>query len=61
MKYCRPEMVIFDAGRTLIDYTQVDTLRGVQALMEHVTANPRSLTPEEVDRFTNETFAQFEA
>lgn len=61
MKHSRPEMVIFDAGRTLIDYADVDTLRGVRALMEHVTANPRNLTPEEVDRFTNETFAQFEA
>ena len=56
----RPEMVVFDAGRTLIDYAEVDTLRGVRALMEHVTENPRNLTPEEVDRFTNETFAQFE-
>lgn len=61
MKYKRPEMVIFDAGRTLIDYVDVDTLRGVRTLMEHVTANPRNLTPEQVDRFTNETFEQFDA
>lgn len=57
----RPKMVIFDAGRTLIDYVSVDTLKGVQALMPYIVSNPRNLTAEEINFITNRTFDHFEA
>lgn len=56
----KPRMIIFDAGRTLLDYTDIDTLKGVHALMSHITSNPLQLTAEEIDRRTNEIFDVFE-
>lgn len=56
----KPKMIIFDAGRTLIDYVSIDTLRGVRTLMEHIVSNPQNLTAEEIDKSTNTIFAHFE-
>ena len=56
----KPKMVIFDAGRTLLDYESIDTLKGVKALMPYVTSNPLHLTAEEIDQRTNEVFELFE-
>lgn len=56
-----PKMIIFDAGRTLLDYTSIDTLKGVKALMPYITSNPRQQTAEEIDRYTNQVFDLFEA
>ena len=49
-------MVLFDAGRTLLEYQDIDTLKGVTALMPYITSNPRELTAEEIDRCTNQVF-----
>lgn len=57
----RPKMVIFDAGRTLIDYTDIDLLKGVRALMPYITENPRKLSAEQLNDFTNSIFDRFEA
>ncbi|MBQ9148742.1 MAG: HAD family hydrolase [Oscillospiraceae bacterium] len=57
----RPKMIIFDAGRTLIDYTNMDTLGDVQALMPYIVENPRNLTAEQINDFAWEVFGQFEA
>lgn len=57
----KPKMIIFDAGRTLLDYTSIDTLKGVLALMPYISSNPRHLTAEEIDSYTNDVFEQFEA
>lgn len=57
----RPKMIIFDAGRTLIDYASIDTTRGVRAIMPYITSNPRNLTAEEIDSYTNRVFEQFES
>lgn len=57
----RPKMIIFDAGRTLIDYTSIDTTKGVRAIMPYISSNPRQMTAEQIDAFTNEVFEQFEA
>ena len=56
----KPKMILFDAGRTLIDYVSIDTRKGVRALMPYLTANPRNLTAEEIDREANRVFALFE-
>lgn len=56
----KPKMIIFDAGRTLIDYVSIDTLKGVRAIMPYITSNPRHLTAEEIDRYTNNVFELFD-
>lgn len=53
-------MVIFDAGKTLLNYLDVDMLRGVRAYMEYLTANPGNLTAEEIRREDNVVFGEFE-
>ena len=57
----KPKMIIFDAGRTLIDYVAINTLNGVRAIMPYITSNPRNLTAEEIDAYTNHVFSLFDA
>ena len=56
----KPKMIIFDAGRTLLDYASIDTLKGVRAFMPYITSNPFHLTAEEINQRTNEVFELFE-
>ena len=56
----QPKMVIFDVGRTLLDYSEFDSLKGVRALMPYISENPHDLTAEEIDQRTSEIFAFFE-
>lgn len=56
-----PKMILFDIGRTLIDYGEFCTRKGVDALMPYLVENPLGLTAEEIDKRTNEVFAQFDA
>ena len=57
----KPKMIIFDAGKTLLNYLDIDTQRGVKAYMSYLTANPRNLTVEEIDKAVNSVFETFEA
>lgn len=57
----KPKMIIFDAGRTLLDYESIDTLKGVKAFMPYITSNPRKLTAEEINQYTNKVFELFES
>ena len=56
----QPKMVIFDVGRTLLEYSEFDSLKGVRALMPYISENPHDLTAEEIDQRTNEIFALFD-
>ena len=56
----KPKMIIFDAGRTLLDYASIDTRKGVTALMPYIRSNPKNLTIEEIDRYTNQIFSHFD-
>lgn len=56
-----PKMILFDIGRTLIDYGEFCTRKGVDALMPYLVENPLGLTAEEIDEHTNEVFAQFDS
>lgn len=56
----KPKMILLDAGKTLIDYAKIDTLRGVRAYMPYLTANPGRLTAEEIDAKVNAVFEIFE-
>lgn len=56
----KPGMIIFDAGKTLLNYLDIDTLRGVRAYCRYLTANPQNLSPEDIDREVNAVFETFE-
>lgn len=56
----KPKMIIFDAGKTLLNYQDIDTCRGVRAYMQYLTENPEKLTAEEIDRAVNAVFETFE-
>lgn len=56
----KPKMILFDAGKTLLNYLDIDTVRGVKAYMTYLTANPKGLTAEEIDREVNRIFETFE-
>ena len=56
----QPKMVIFDVGRTLLDYSEFDSLKGVRALMPYISENPHHMTAEEIDQRTSEIFALFD-
>lgn len=57
----KPKMILFDAGKTLLNYLDIDTLRGVRAYTQFLTENPRNLTAEEIDREVNAVFEEFDA
>ncbi len=60
MQALKPKMIIFDVGRTLLTYTDMDTLKGVRALMPYITDNPHNLSAEEIDQRTNDIFSLFD-
>lgn len=57
----KPKMIIFDAGKTLLNYLDIDTGRGVREYCRYLTENPRNLTVEEIDREVNAFFETFDA
>lgn len=57
----KPKMIIFDAGRTLLDYASIDTQKGVEALLPYITENPLNLSVAEIDQRMNEMAASFDA
>ena len=57
----KPKMIIFDAGKTLFHYHNVDTSRGVREYCRYLTKNPRKLTVEEIDGEVSGIFETFEA
>ncbi len=69
----KPKMIIFDAGKTLIDYIPKDQIRGreslmaylsvlsaVELLMPYIVHNPHGHDAVTMDRVINETFARYE-
>lgn len=70
----KPQMIIFDAGKTLIDYIPKDNIRGRESLMsylstidatkllmKYIVSNPHNYDAETIDRITNETFEKYDA
>ncbi len=68
-----PKMIIFDAGKTLIDYIPKDQIRGRESLMAYLSVlsavellvpyivhNPHGHDAVTIDRVINETFARYE-
>lgn len=57
----KPKMIIFDAGRTLLDYASIDTQKGVEALLPYITENPYNLSVAEIDQRMDKIAASFDA
>lgn len=64
----QPKMIIFDAGKTLIDYlpkentdmSYLSTIDATKLLMEHIVSNPHNYDAETIDKITNETFEKYD-
>ncbi len=48
MELCKPKMILFDYGGTILCEPEWDMLRGEKILFEHVIENPHHYTPEEL-------------
>ena len=57
----KPKMIIFDAGRALLDYASIDTQKGVEALLPYITENPLNLSVAEIDQRMDQIAASFDA
>ncbi len=55
----KPKMIIFDFGHTLAAEPDFDSIRGTEAVMRNAIANPRNLTPREVNDFSVKLFFGF--
>ena len=63
-----PKMIIFDAGKTLIDYlprvedkgtSYLSTLDATKKIMKYIVANPNNYDAETIDRVNNEVFKKY--
>ncbi|WP_071442261.1 hypothetical protein [Traorella massiliensis] len=59
----RPKMIIFDAGKTLINYLPkiddkemlyLSTIDAIEKLMPYITSNPNHYDAQDINRLTNE-------
>ena len=57
----KPEMIIFDYGRTLICQPNYNTSNGNKAIYPYINRNPRNISFEEYDRINLELFAKIKA
>lgn len=64
----RPKMIIFDAGKTLIDYLPkiddkgmlyLSTIDATERLMQYITSNPNNYDAQIIDKFNNEIFEKY--
>lgn len=53
-----PKMIIFDYGNTLLYEPTFDTLRGEEAVFEHVTVSKKGITAAQADAFAQELYAK---
>ena len=57
----KPEMILFDFGRTLMYSFDMDPVRGERAVFQHVTENPDGVTPEAAAAYEKEVLEIFQA
>ena len=53
---CRPKMIIFDFGNTLLHEPDFNPLRGDSALSGYITKNPNCYSPAYISAYTNQIF-----
>ncbi|MDO5401485.1 MAG: HAD family hydrolase [Eubacteriales bacterium] len=52
-----PKMILFDAGKTLVNYGEVPTtLKSIQQIYPYITHNPNGWTCEDIERKCSEVF-----
>lgn len=64
----KPKMILFDAGKTLIDYkpkagdnmAYLSTYEATERLMPYIISNPHGYDAESIDRWNNQIFAEYE-
>lgn len=57
----KPEMILFDYGRTLLYQPGFNTTNGNRAIYPYINENPRNITFEEYDRTIIDLFAKLKA
>lgn len=57
----KPEMIIFDYGRTLLYQPEFNTTNGNKAIYPYINENPRNITFEEYDRTIIDLFSKIKA
>ena len=64
----RPKMIIFDAGKTLINYLPkidgkemlyLSSIDATEKLMQHIISNPNNYDAQDINRFKNEIFEEY--
>jgi putative hydrolase of the HAD superfamily len=64
----KPKMILFDAGKTLIDYrtkvgsdmAYLSTREATERLMPYIISNPHGYDADTIDRWNNQIFAEYE-
>ena len=54
MKYTKPDMILFDYGKTLVNEVGFDPIKGNKALLLHAVKNPDGLDADGVQQFADE-------
>ncbi len=60
MQLIKPKMIIFDAGRTLINYKEINIRKGIEAYYPYIISNPHQYTVEEIEQYDDEIFGMFD-
>lgn len=60
MQLTKPKMIIFDAGRTLINYKEINIRKGIEAYYPYIISNPHQYTVEEIEKYDDEIFGSFD-
>ena len=53
-------MVIFDAGRTLMNYKEINIRKGIEAYFPYIISNPHNYSIEEIEKQDDEIFGIFD-
>ena len=60
MQLTKPKMVIFDAGRTLMNYKEINIRKGIEAYFPYIISNPHNYSKEEIEIQDDELFGIFD-
>lgn len=60
MQLTKPKMIIFDAGRTLINYKEINIRKGIEAYFPYIISNPHNYSIEEIEKQDDEIFGMFD-
>lgn len=61
MRIAPPKMIIFDAGRTLIDYKKINIRKGIEAYFPYIISNPHHYTVDQIETYDSEVFGMFDS